>query len=58
MLYGAENARLIDCRAQLANEGLAALQCGAFHVTLGRRHLLQHHAARPRGHRHAARVAP
>ncbi|TAN12110.1 MAG: argininosuccinate synthase [Burkholderiaceae bacterium] len=30
--YGAENARLIDCRAQLAHEGIAALQCGAFHV--------------------------
>ncbi|HWT20954.1 MAG TPA: argininosuccinate synthase [Variovorax sp.] len=33
MLYGAQNARLIDCRAQLANEGIAALQAGAFHVT-------------------------
>ena len=33
MLYGAENARLIDCRVQLANEGIAALQAGAFHVT-------------------------
>jgi argininosuccinate synthase len=32
MAYGAENARLIDCRAQLAHEGIAALQCGAFHV--------------------------
>ncbi len=31
--YGAENARLIDCRAQLAREGLAALQSGAFHIT-------------------------
>src|SRR5436190_1596384 len=31
--YGAENARLIDCRAQLAAEGLAALQCGAFHIS-------------------------
>jgi argininosuccinate synthase len=30
--YGAEKARLIDCRAQLVNEGLAALQCGAFHI--------------------------
>ncbi|MCK9515515.1 MAG: argininosuccinate synthase [Ottowia sp.] len=30
--YGAEQARLIDCRAQLAHEGIAALQCGAFHV--------------------------
>ena len=33
MLYGAEKARLVDCRAQLAAEGLAALQCGAFHIS-------------------------
>ncbi|NDZ15533.1 argininosuccinate synthase [Variovorax sp. WS11] len=33
MLYGAEKARLVDCRTQLASEGLAALQAGAFHVT-------------------------
>ncbi|HKG26604.1 MAG TPA: argininosuccinate synthase [Thermomicrobiales bacterium] len=31
-LYGAEQAHLIDCRAQLVAEGLAALQCGAFHI--------------------------
>ncbi len=31
--YGAEQARLIDCRQQLVREGLAALQCGAFHIT-------------------------
>jgi argininosuccinate synthase len=31
--YGAENARLIDCRRQLVNEGIAALQAGAFHIT-------------------------
>jgi argininosuccinate synthase len=31
--YGAEQARLIDCRAQLVREGLAALQAGAFHIT-------------------------
>jgi len=31
--YGAEKARLIDCRAQLVNEGLAALQGGAFHIS-------------------------
>jgi argininosuccinate synthase len=31
--YGAENARLIDCRAQLVREGLAALQAGAFHIS-------------------------
>ena len=28
--YGAEDARLIDCRQQLVAEGIAALQCGAF----------------------------
>ncbi|MCX7241375.1 MAG: argininosuccinate synthase [Burkholderiales bacterium] len=33
MEYGAEKARLVDCRAQLANEGLAALQSGAFHIS-------------------------
>jgi argininosuccinate synthase len=31
--YGAEKARLVDCRAQLVTEGLAALQCGAFHIS-------------------------
>ena len=30
--YGAEGARLIDCRAQLVAEGIAALQSGAFHI--------------------------
>ncbi|MDQ8175696.1 MAG: argininosuccinate synthase, partial [Gemmatimonadota bacterium] len=35
MAYGAEQARLIDCRAQLVAEGLAAIQSGAFHVTTG-----------------------
>ncbi|MBN9660212.1 MAG: argininosuccinate synthase [Acidobacteria bacterium] len=30
---GAEKAHLIDCRQQLVREGLAALQCGAFHIT-------------------------
>ena len=33
MEYGAEKARLVDCRPQLATEGLAALQTGAFHIT-------------------------
>jgi len=33
MQYGAELARLIDCRSQLATEGLAALQSGAFHIS-------------------------
>lgn len=31
--YGAEKARLIDCRRRLVEEGLAALQCGAFHIS-------------------------
>ena len=31
--YGAEKARLIDCRDLLVSEGLIALQCGAFHIT-------------------------
>jgi argininosuccinate synthase len=31
--YGAENARLLDCRAELVAQGMAALQCGAFHIT-------------------------
>ena len=33
--YGAEQARLIDCRKQLANAGIAAIQCGAFHISTG-----------------------
>jgi argininosuccinate synthase len=31
--YGAENARLVDCRAALVAEGIAALQAGAFHIS-------------------------
>jgi argininosuccinate synthase len=30
--YGARAARLVDCRLQLAHEGIAALQAGAFHI--------------------------
>ena len=33
--YGAEQARLIDCRKQLVAEGIAAIQCSAFHVSTG-----------------------
>ena len=33
MEYGAEAARLVDCRSQLAAEGIAALQAGAFHIS-------------------------
>jgi argininosuccinate synthase len=36
-MYGAEEARIIDCRDELVREGLMALQCGAFHIrTAGR----------------------
>ena len=31
--YGAEHARIVDCRTELVHEGLVALQCGAFHIT-------------------------
>ena len=31
--YGAEKARIIDCRTDLVREGLMALQCGAFHIS-------------------------
>jgi argininosuccinate synthase len=33
MELGAVHARLIDCRHQLVNEGIAAIQCGAFHIS-------------------------
>jgi argininosuccinate synthase len=33
--YGAEKARLIDCRSALVREGIAALQSGAFHISTG-----------------------
>ncbi|MGB6009251.1 argininosuccinate synthase [Castellaniella sp.] len=33
--YGAQGARLVDCRAQLVAEGIAALQCNAFHISTG-----------------------
>ena len=37
--YGAAEAVLVDCKEALAREGLAALQCGAFHIqTAGRRY--------------------
>jgi argininosuccinate synthase len=31
--YGAEHARLIDCRKELVSEGIAAIQSGAFHIS-------------------------
>ena len=33
--FGAEKARLVDCRRQLVHEGIAAIQAGAFHVSTG-----------------------
>ena len=33
--YGADIARLIDCRPQLVTEGIAAIQAGAFHISTG-----------------------
>ena len=33
LAYGAEKARLIECRPQLVAEGIAAVQCGAFHIS-------------------------
>jgi argininosuccinate synthase len=35
LAYGAQAARLVDCRAPLVAEGIAALQCGAFHISTG-----------------------
>jgi argininosuccinate synthase len=35
--YGAELSRLVDCKAALVDEGLAALSCGAFHIRSGGR---------------------
>jgi len=36
-LYGAEHARLVDCKSALVEEGLAAIACGAFHIRSGGR---------------------
>jgi argininosuccinate synthase len=33
--YGAELARLVDCRSALVEEGLSAIACGAFHIRTG-----------------------
>jgi argininosuccinate synthase len=33
--YGAELSRLVDCKTPLVEEGLVALQCGAFHIRSG-----------------------
>jgi argininosuccinate synthase len=33
LAYGAEKGRLVECRPQLVAEGIAAIQCGAFHIS-------------------------
>jgi argininosuccinate synthase len=35
MSHGAKAARLVDCREDMAREGVVALQCGAFHLSSG-----------------------
>ncbi|HEY8120223.1 MAG: argininosuccinate synthase [Burkholderiales bacterium] len=35
LAYGAERARLVECRPQLVAEGIAAIQSGAFHISTG-----------------------
>ncbi len=35
--YGAQIARLVDCKNSLVEEGLAAIACGAFHIRTGGR---------------------
>ena len=33
--HGAKAAKLVDCREALVREGLLAIQCGAFHLSVG-----------------------
>lgn len=35
--YGAELARIVDCKDELVSEGFSALMCGAFHISSGGR---------------------
>ncbi|MFL5354273.1 argininosuccinate synthase [Archangium sp.] len=35
MQHGAKQARLVDCREAMVREGLVAIQCGAFHLSVG-----------------------
>ena len=35
MTHGAKKARLVDCRDAIVREGLTAIQCGAFHLSVG-----------------------
>ena len=55
--YGAEKARLVDCRAQLVAEGHRGAAVRRLPHLHRRRPLLQHHAHRPGRHRHDARRA-
>ena len=54
--YGAEEAVLVDCKEALAREGDRRAPVRRVPHPDGRPALLQHDAARPRGHRHAARA--
>jgi len=33
--HGAVSARLVDCKERLVKEGIVAIQCGAFHLSVG-----------------------
>jgi argininosuccinate synthase len=35
LTHGATKARLVDCRDAMVREGLIAIQCGAFHLSVG-----------------------
>jgi argininosuccinate synthase len=35
LTHGAKAARLVDCREAMVREGLVAIQCGAFHLSVG-----------------------
>ncbi len=35
LTHGAKVARLVDCREDMAREGIVAIQCGAFHLSSG-----------------------
>jgi argininosuccinate synthase len=35
MTHGAKQARLVDCREAMVREGIVAIQCGAFHLSVG-----------------------
>ena len=52
--YGAEIARAVDCRRAAGRGGPGGARLRRLPHPLRRPRLLQHHAARPRGHRHDA----